>query len=280
MTDATLWDTHSLLSSSHNTASSTSSPPPPRNALIILNSPLPPQPLFRRLWDAASLRFCADGGANRLFDRFVRGKDRAEDGWDDELDGDERKWLPDLVLGDLDSLREDARRYYEGKGVRVEQDPDEYSTDLGKTVARLSSLESSSPSQAPYQLIIVGGLSGRLDQTVHTLHALTLLAEKEGRERVWTVGRESAAVVLKKGKHHLKLDLSLFGRTCGILPLGTSSAYVTTTGLEWNLGPNDHMYPTSLSTAVSTSNHLVKEDVTVETDVAVIWTMEVRGGAE
>lgn len=84
---------------------------------------------------------------------------------------------------------------------------------------------------------------------------------------------------------------------------------MTTTGLEWNLGPNDcaftrcetspsrlllsrerrdaygredrtDMYPTSLSTAVSTSNHLIQEDVTVETDVPVIWTMEVRGGAD
>jgi hypothetical protein len=45
--------------------------------------------------------------------------------------------------------------------------------------------------------------------------------------------------------------------------------------------PNDaDMYPTSLATAVSTSNHLVQEDVTVETDVPVVWTMEVRGGAE
>ncbi|BGP21597.1 thiamine pyrophosphokinase [Rhodotorula toruloides] len=279
MTSTTLWDTHSLLASSHDSADSTDASPR-RNALIILNSPLPPQPLFRRLWDAASLRFCADGGANRLFDRFVKGKGRAEDGWDDQLDGDEVKWLPDLVLGDLDSLRADARRYYEDKGVRVQHDPDEYSTDLGKTVARLSAVERASPSRQPYQLIIVGGLSGRLDQTVHTLHAVTMLAQKEGRERVWTVGKESAAVVLKKGKHHLKLDLATFGKTCGILPLGTSEAYVTTTGLQWNLGPTDYMHPTSLSTAVSTSNHLIREDVTIETDVPVIWTMEVRGGAE
>lgn len=40
------------------------------------------------------------------------------------------------------------------------------------------------------------------------------------------------------------------------------------------------MYPTSLSTAVSTSNHLVQERVTLETDVTVVWTMEVRGGAD
>lgn len=253
----TLWDTRSFLSP----PSSPSSPP---NALIILNTPLPPQHLFRRLWAsgplpssflppsfaprpadpsdkrAASVRLCADGGANRLYDRFVRGKGVAraggedeDEGWDPDVDGDEERWLPDYVLGDLDSLREDARRYYEAKvrllegpsfslslraltrrlaqGVRVEHDPDEYSTDLGKNVSRLCLLEASSSSdpsgpahQQQHQLVIVGGLSGRLDQTVHTLHALTLLVEKEGRERVWAVGRESAAVVLPKVRRSLR----------------------------------------------------------------------------
>ncbi|BGP12555.1 hypothetical protein JCM10213_004860 [Rhodosporidiobolus nylandii] len=263
-----LWDTHTLL----NPPTGPAAHP---NALIILNTPLPPQPLFRKLWAAASVRYCADGGANRLFDRFVKGKGRAEGEWDDESDGREENWLPDLVLGDLDSLRKDVKAYYESKSVPVERDGDEYSTDFGKNVARLSSLEQAT--QQPHQLVVVGGLSGRLDQTIHTLHALWMLAEKEGRDRVWVVGKESAAAVLGKGKHSLKLDLATFGKTCGILPLGSSEAYVTTTGLEWNLGPTDYMYPTSLASAVSTSNHLVQEDVTVETDVPVVWTMEVRG---
>lgn len=42
-----------------------------------------------------------------------------------------------------------------------------------------------------------------------------------------------------QGTHRLEIDLERFGKTCGILPLGASEAYVTTTGLEWNLGPND-----------------------------------------
>lgn len=46
----------------------------------------------------------------------MRGKDRQDDGeWDDATDGDEDAWLPDFVLGDLDSLRDDVRRYYEAK---------------------------------------------------------------------------------------------------------------------------------------------------------------------
>lgn len=39
-------------------------------------------------------------------------------------------------------------------------------------------------------------------------------------------------------------------------------------------------YPTSVATAVSTSNHLANEIIEVETDVPVVWTVEVRDGVE
>ncbi|GAA5847829.1 hypothetical protein JCM5353_000215 [Sporobolomyces roseus] len=268
-----LWDTSNFLVHSDQAR---------QTALIILNTPLPPQPLFRKIWQtAARIRYCADGGANRLYDRFVKGKGKAEnEDWTAE-DEDEERWLPDLVLGDLDSLKPDVKKYYESKGVEVRHDPDEFSTDLGKNVTELTKYEKSlSPQQEQFQLVIIGGLSGRLDQTIHTLHALTQLVEKEGRQKVWAVGKESAACLLTKGKHQLKIDLSSFGKTCGILPLGSSQAYVTTTGLEWDLGPTSYVFPTSLSEAVSTSNHLIQEDVTIETDVNIVWTMEVRGGGD
>ncbi|GAA6063629.1 hypothetical protein JCM10212_000130 [Sporobolomyces blumeae] len=277
MSDAQAWNTDTLL---HR------SPSGRATALVIVNSPLPPQDLFRSLWKTARVRYCADGGANRLYDRFVKGKGKLEDGWTD-ADAREDDWLPDLILGDLDSLKDETRRYYEAKGVPVERDPDEFSTDLGKNVRRLTEYEASQarsqPSSTvpvPFQLVVVGGLSGRLDQTIHTLHALTQLQAKEGRDQVWAIGKESAACILPKGTHNLQIDLDRFGKTCGILPLGSSQAFVETTGLEWDLGPTSYMWPTSLAEAVSTSNHLVQRNVTVSTDVAIVWTMEVRGGAE
>lgn len=85
------------------------------------------------------------------------------------------------------------------QGVEVRHDPDEFSTDLGKNVTELTKYEKSlSPQQEQFQLVIIGGLSGRLDQTIHTLHALTQLVEKEGRQKVWAVGKESAACLLTK----------------------------------------------------------------------------------
>ena len=39
-----------------------------------------------------------------------------------------------------------------------------------------------------------------------------------------------------QGKHAIEIDHSTMGQTCGILPVGIAKAFVTTTGLKWNLG--------------------------------------------
>lgn len=65
-----------------------------RRALIILNQPFSLS-LLRRLWHFSQWHCCADGGANRLYD----------------LHGQSR-YLPDLIKGDLDSIRDDVKSYY------------------------------------------------------------------------------------------------------------------------------------------------------------------------
>jgi thiamine pyrophosphokinase len=44
-----------------------------------------------------------------------------------------RRYLPDAIIGDLDSVRADVRRYYEGRAVRViDRAADQDTTDLQK----------------------------------------------------------------------------------------------------------------------------------------------------
>ncbi len=77
--------------------------------------------------------------------------------------------------------------------MSVVEDPDQFSTDLGKCVQAVADLEKSSGQS--YQLVIIGGLTGRLDQTIHTIHALTELLDARGNT-TWAVGAESLACVL------------------------------------------------------------------------------------
>ena len=146
-------------------------------------------------------------------------------------------------------------------------------------------------------VVILGGLSGRMDQTMHTLHVLCQLAptsqeEQEEskdnvpstrknkgldeedfvtldrRPRAWVMsensltwilntvggsGREAESTIsslkvlfFSQGKHLITIDQSIFGPTCGLLPLmsqlhdrGHSGTKIWTQGLEWDLGESN-----------------------------------------
>uniref|UniRef100_A0A452YYJ1 Thiamin pyrophosphokinase catalytic domain-containing protein n=1 Tax=Aegilops tauschii subsp. strangulata TaxID=200361 RepID=A0A452YYJ1_AEGTS len=73
-------------------------------AVVVLNQRLPRfAPL---LWDRAQVRVCADGGANRVFD-----------GMPELLPGHARddvrsRYKPDVIKGDMDSVRPEVKEYY------------------------------------------------------------------------------------------------------------------------------------------------------------------------
>ncbi|KAG8889932.1 hypothetical protein FRB98_001978 [Tulasnella sp. 332] len=145
-------------------------------ALIVLNQPFPTY-LFEQLWRATSWHCFADGGANRAFDSLGSLRDN---------------YIPDLIKGDLDSLKPSVRRWYEARGVSVVQDEDQYSTDLMKCINAIRDREGASSSQLG--IIILGGLSGRLDHTVHTMSQLHKL--RKSRERTFVVSEDNVAWVL------------------------------------------------------------------------------------
>ncbi|KAI9632252.1 thiamine pyrophosphokinase, partial [Dioszegia hungarica] len=230
-----------------------------RYATIVLNQPITRDDVFRRAWRASSLRICADGGANRLHDHLN--------------EGEREEYLPDLIKGDLDSLRPDVRRYYADRGVQVKQDKDEYSTDLMKCVTEVEEREAGAGSEAGEQIptLLMGGLSGRVDQTVHTMSLLHKLRGR--RSEVYVLNGESVAWVLDEGSHLIEIDHKTMGQTCGILPVGVDSAVVKTEGLKWDLDGE-----TSMDGLLSTSNHLLPENpaVCLRTSRPVLWCIEIK----
>ncbi|KIL64470.1 hypothetical protein M378DRAFT_178795 [Amanita muscaria Koide BX008] len=242
-----------------------------RRALIVLNQPFS-FALLHRLWRSSEWHCCADGGANRLYDL---------------LDNTQRLlYLPHLIKGDLDSLRDDVAEYYGAKGVHIVHDRDQNSTDLMKSVVSLEQRERLEGGLGTYELLILGGLTGRLDQTFHTLSVLHKL--RKTRDKAFAVTDDNVGWVLDSGEHMIKIDHSRLGKTCGLLPVGIESTVLTTSGLEWNLCM-DTSYPcpltrveslaadslSSIDGLVSTSNHLVPgQNVWIKTTKPIWWTVE------
>lgn len=154
-------------------------------ALIIVNQPIR-KDLLQRAWQAVDIRLCADGGANRLFDvdhesQYVTLSLKAT--YACHADTRQTRYLPDLIKGDLDSLRPDVQAHYASLKVPIKKDEDEYSTDLMKCIQEVPE---------DYALVLLGGLSGRVDQTVHTMSML----HKMDRE-IYVLDKESMAWVLR-----------------------------------------------------------------------------------
>jgi thiamine pyrophosphokinase len=112
--------------------------------LLICNGAMAPAQLVRKLAAHAAATVCADGGANAARACGV---------------------LPDLVLGDLDSITPETRAELEGWGVPVEHVPGQDDTDFEKALLRLGAMDAR-------HIVVLGLTGGLLD---HTLGNLSIL---------------------------------------------------------------------------------------------------------
>ncbi|PAV16684.1 Thiamin pyrophosphokinase [Pyrrhoderma noxium] len=227
-----------------------------RLALIILNQPFSEE-LLSRVWNSCHWRACADGGANRLYNVLKSSSDL-----------NETTYIPDLIKGDLDSLNPAIRKHYEELGVPVVKDPDQDSTDLMKCISALEELESRTPDKPQFTIVLLGGLSGRFDQTIHTVSYLHRLAKR--RHRTFVVTDDNIGWCLNSGEHIIEIDPELVGPTCGLLPVGVDSSVITTRGLKWNL----RQFESSFDGLVSSSNAAVEKEIYVSTSRPIFWNIE------
>lgn len=249
-------------------------------ALIILNQPLRDVPTLKKLWKNSSLRVAVDGGANRLLDVCENEND------DDAALFDNL----DAIVGDLDSLTTQARQYFttRARPARVIHDPEQYSTDFGKTVKWIrdstKGTRGSSPSSAPVDIVAMGGLGGRVDQGLSQLHHLYLFQTSPayGEGRLFLVSGESVTFLLKAGRHRIHVRDGkggegrrgdVFDKYAGIIPVKEPSV-ITLRGFEWDVTG----WETEFGGQMSTSNHVLPETeaVEVETTKDVLFTIALK----
>ena len=233
--------------------------------MIILNQPLEHVSYVINAEERSDCVVCADGGANRLFDLHRRA---IAQGFRHEDDLN----MPRAVIGDLDSINPEVRRYYAEAGVIVVQDTNQYATDLRKCLHYVK--RTMTPSQTSFDIVIFGSLSGRADQAFSQIHHLYLAnsdPELKPPGTVFLITPESILFLLEPGLNVISTPVrkGMFTENVGIIPIG-KPAIITTRGLEWDVT----YWLTDFGSQVSTSNHIKQERVEVETSGNIIFTME------
>lgn len=202
--------------------------------------------------------------------------------------------------------------------MAVVEETDQHSTDFTKCLrylrshkdailSRTSATNSAQDStHAQLDILVLGGLGGRVDQAfsqIHSLYSCSQLSPPEaGRPEgnIYLVSEESISFVLREGQNTIltpggsKLGTGASKGTCnghasnsngargagcdgegylseniGIIPVG-GLGVITTSGFEWDV----RAWSTKIGGQLSTSNHIRENVVTVETSIPVLFTVE------
>ncbi|GFG30082.1 hypothetical protein Cfor_09506 [Coptotermes formosanus] len=228
-----------------------------RFGFLILNQPINIQRDFVcSLWNRASVRVTVDGGANRWF-HFLQGTDSI---------------TPELITGDMDSIKQTVLTYFKSKGAEVIPTPDQNETDFTKALRCIHRYITSKNLQLD-GVIAVCETSGRLDQILANLNTLYKAKDILGNIPVYQLAKNSLTWLLPPGSHQINVGdvIVQAGGWCSLVPLGAGVEHVTTTGLKWNLNNQVLEFGRMISTSNTYSGNPV---VTVETSGTLVWSME------
>jgi thiamine pyrophosphokinase len=275
MAPQTFWFPFDILSSERGKAQQQhpNAPEKPKDfAVIVLNQPLQLRDsIYVRLFENAIEKVAADGGANHLHEL----NKKRHGAYALELD---------CIIGDLDSLTPDSRAYWANKNVPIKKDDDVNSTDFTKAVRYIGKAfldeKDDGECNGSMDIVVLGGLGGRVDQGISTLHHLYKFQKKEGypHGKMYLLSSECITFLLKPGTHVIQAKVPRMkelgvklGNNVGILPLN-GLAEITTRGLEWNVTD----WKTEIGGNISTSNHVENDTVFITTDKDVLFTIDLE----
>jgi len=217
-------------------------------ALVVLNTP--PDSFLLLLWEEADMVVCADGGSNRIYDYHNRTETR-------------EKYIPHVILGDLDSARPEVLEYYKNRKTQILKIKDQNSTDLTKSLRYISKYNPNID-----LVICYGAFGGRFDHEMGIVDSLFLCADM--KYRIILLEEGNLSELLMPGKHKIVCHsrFEMIGTNCGLIPIGGNAVSVYTTGLKWNLNGEE----LGFGKLVSVCNIITSATIHVQTTHPLIWT--------
>jgi len=178
-------------------------------AVIFANGEINEISLVRELINKDDFIAAADGGF-----RFTR----------------ELKLNISMVIGDLDSISSEALEFIETNGIEIIKFPPEKDqTDLELAMLELST-------RGYDQILVIGALGGRIDQTLANIGLISLFAQKGIRVEL-DDGQDHVVLVQDKYKISGKK-----GDTVSLMPIYSPVQGITTSGLAYSLD-NEGLFP-------------------------------------
>ncbi|KAI5967908.1 THI80 [Candida margitis] len=246
------------------------------NALLISNQSFKTD--LKAVWIHCGLVVCSDGGANRLHDYFSNDKERED-------------YLPNYIVGDFDSLRDDVKSFYQSRGVKIIQQYGQYSNDFQKSIRciQLHFLLSEQGKAWPhidkddglreiweneiggtsniqihvYALSVIGG---RFDQTIQSINQLYILHQKEPNLHVFFITNDDLIFLLYKGVNYVSYpNRAIFCKDtsspplCGLLPLGDKPVVLNSFGFRYDV----KNWVTQIMGKISSSNRVAVNQSTI-----------------
>lgn len=206
----------------------------------------------------------------------------------------------------MDSLRPEVEEFFsQNERTKFYKDDDQYSTDFTKSLKhikltadsnwfrrtwlrrnfvergetpidferRVDDHEMKERKMPPVDVVILGGLGGRVDQAFSQIHHLYAASDLRSSRigNTYLVSAENITFLLEKGVNRILTPTGpgLLTENVGIIPIGKPSI-ITTRGLEWDITD----WSTEFGGQISTSNHIRAETVQVETTEKVLFTVE------
>ncbi|MBN1811117.1 MAG: thiamine diphosphokinase [Anaerolineae bacterium] len=171
-------------------------------AVIFANGEFPDPQSARKLLHPGDLIVAADGGTRHALAAGV---------------------IPDVVIGDLDSLAHDDQARLEAAGTQIVC----FSPRKDETDLELALLHAAQ--EGATEIVILAALGGRLDQTIANV-LLLALPELKGLDVRIVEGAQEAFLIQNEATIEGQP-----GDTVSLIPLGGDAEGVTTEGLEWPL---------------------------------------------
>ncbi len=131
--------------------------------------------------------------------------------------------VPDLIVGDMDSVDEDTLRYFEAKGSRIIRHPgdkDETDTQLALECAF---------EMSPDQIRIFGALGGRIDHMLANISLLVMCAKRGVDAKI--VDRDCELLVIDRAC----VINGREGETVSLIPMSSDVRGITLEGFRYAL---------------------------------------------